>query len=820
MISLGLESQAGADGELAMQKKKKIIPLILIFVGLALLLGALFFWIDTLTSAEPAKLSESIRDWLTLFLGLGASLKGWMDLFKKEKPAPATKIKVTGGSPQISTGENDRNLQVQTYIFKQVIQGQEAPPSRDYLHQLPPPPADFTGRADEIEQLLAALSDGKRAAISGLSGMGGVGKTALGLAVAQRLCVQFFEAQIFLDLKGTSDPLAPAEVMRHLLLSFYPTADLRALDDVHLAASYRDALHGKKALLFLDNAREAAQVKPLLPPESCCLLVTSRWHFSLPGLNPLRLDVLKPKDAEDFLLELCPRLGAAAPELAARCGCLPMALRIAASFLACNEDWTPAEYLQRLAEGRKRLEALKSPDEPDLDVEAAFRLSYLCLPEAARQRWRALGVFQASFRREAAQALWELEEDPARELLTAFHNYSLLDILPVLPSPPGRKDRGEVRYRLHDLLAEYARQEMIPEELDEASLRHAEYFFAVLGDADGLYIKGGENILAGLSLFDAESAHIYAAQKWVAENAARGGRVAELAMLYPDAGANCLILRLMPKQWIEWLSPAIRAARILKRKDMEGAHLGNLGNAYYSLGDARRSIEFYEHALVIDRESGDRRGEGAGLGNLGNAYAALGDARRAIEFHEQQLVIVREIGDRRGEGNALNNLGLAYYSLGDARRAIEFYEKSLEIKREIGNRHGEGNALGNLGLAHYSLGDARRAIEFYEQALVIDREIGDRGGEGVNLGNLGLAYYSLDDAHRAIEFYEQALVIACEIGDRRNEGNLLGDLGNVLYGLGEKEKGISLMKQALAIHEAIESPHAKWARAKLKEWGA
>jgi len=577
-------------------------------------------------------------------------------------------------------------------------------------------------------------------------------------------------------------------------------------------------------------------VKPLLPPDSCCLLVTSRWHFTLPGLNPLRLDVLKPKDAEDFLLELCPRLGKTAPELATRCGYLPMALRIAASFLACNEDWTPAEYLQRLTEGRKRLEALKSLDEPELDVEAAFRLSYLCLPEAARQRWRALGVFPASFRWEAAQALWELAEDPARELLTALHNYSLLDILPIPPSPahPERSRRvgrgagagteqsrsGEVRYRLHDLLADYARQEMTPEEADEASLRHAEHFFAVLGNADELFLKGGENILAGLSLFDAESAHIYAAQKWVAESTARGGRLAELAMLYPNAGVYCLDLRLTPKQKIEWLSSALTAARALKRKDTEGVHLGNLGNAYAALGDARRAIEFYEQALVIAREIGDRRGEGNALNNLGLAYAALGDARRAIEFYEQALAIDREIGDRRGEGNALGNLGNAYADLGDARRAIEFHEQQLVIVREIGDRHGEGNALGNLGLAHYSLGDARRAIEYYEQRLVIAREIGDRGGEGTALGNMGNAYAALGDARRAIEFYEQALVIAREIGDKRNEGAWLGNLGNALYGLGEKERGLALMKQALAIYEAIESPHAGWARDKLKEWGA
>ena len=207
-------------------------------------------------------------------------------------------------------------------------------------------------------------------------------------------------------------------------------------------------------------------------------------------------------------------------------------------------------------------------------------------------------------------------------------------------------------------------------------------------------------------------------------------------------------------------------------------HLGNLGLAYADLGETRRAIEFYEQALAIAREIGDRRGEGADAGQPGHcllrpwarpaapssstsrrwplparsatgaakgqpwatwalAYADLGDARRAIEFYEQALAIAREIGDRRGEGNALGNLGIAYADLGETRRAIEFYEQRLAIAREIGDRRGEGNALGNLGIAYADLGETRRAIEFYEQALAIAREIGDRRGEGQRPGQPG-----------------------------------------------------------------------------------
>ena len=111
-------------------------------------------------------------------------------------------------------------------------------------------------------------------------------------------------------------------------------------------------------------------------------------------------------------------------------------------------------------------------------------------------------------------------------------------------------------------------------------------------------------------------------------------------------------------------------------------------------------------------------------------------------------------------------------------------------------------------------------ILWLEKAVQADRLLGDRRGEGADLGNLGLAYAALGDARKAIEFHEKQLGIVREIGDRRGEGAALGNLGNALFGLGEKEKGIALMKQALAIFEAIESPHAKWARDKLKEWGA
>ena len=134
---------------------------------------------------------------------------------------------------------------------------------------------------------------------------------------------------------------------------------------------------------------------------------------------------------------------------------------------------------------------------------------------------------------------------------------------------------------------------------------------------------------------------------------------------------------------------------LLENKVNHVAIFGSLGNAYSALGDAKKAIDYYEQALKIAKEIGDRRGEGNHLGNLGSAYSALGDAKKAIDYCEQALKIDLEIGDRRGEGNRLGNLGRAYSDLGDAKKAIDYYEQALKIAKEIGDRRGEGNRLGN-----------------------------------------------------------------------------------------------------------------------------
>ena len=652
------------------------------------------------------------------------------------------------------------------------------PPVIQPLHTLRQPPRNFVGRGEDLEVLLAAGED--VAAITGLRGLGGIGKTALALVAAERLKDRFPDAQLDIELRGSrADPLSPAEAMLKVIRAWHPDARLPE-DTGAIAEHYRSVLHGKRALLLFDDARDEAQVEPLLPPASCYVLITSRRRLVLDGLRTHDLGTLSEADARSLLVKIAPRLGEAAGELAGLCGCLPLALRVAASQVASHPLLEVQEYVARLREARGRLP----------EVEASLSLSYELLPGNMKRRWGALAVFPADFDASAAAAVFACEEAQARAALDELVGGSLV-----------QWEEKAGRLRLHDLVRTYADSLIEPGLRGGIQARHAEHYLGVLSAADDLYLKGGDGVNRGLALADREWPNILAGQRWAAGSDDKTAR--RLCSSYPDAGVYVLDLRLHPAERIQWLESAVEVARMVGDRGAEGVHLGNLGNAYADLGEPHKAIEYHEQALVIDREMGDRRREGVILGNLGIAWKNLGEPHKAIEYYEQALVIAHEIGDRRGEGNALGNLGNAYAALGEPQKAIEYYEKSLAISREIGDRRGEGNALGNLGLAYADLGEPHKAIEYYEQALVISCEIGDRRAEGNDLGNLGLAYAALGEPHKAIEYYEKNLAISREIGDRRGEGNALGNLGMAYAALGGPHKAIEYYEKHLAIAREI-----------------
>ncbi len=275
--------------------------------------------------------------------------------------------------------------------------------------------------------------------ISGVRGMGGIGKTALALVIADRLKAQYPDAQFFIPLRGASDaPAKPYAAMQSVIRAYHPTAQLPD-DPTQIAALYRSVLDGQRAIVLLDDARDADQVRPLLPPKSCLVLITTRQHFHVAGLHARNLETLSPADARDLLIAIAPRLDGVIPDAADRrrsrslrrspeilrrlttaqndtidavdviayfCGYLPLALRAAASLIAATPDLNPLTYATQLRDERTRLTKI-GKEGVDIDVEASLNLSYQQLsPEAARV-FRQLSVFPASFDAAAEEAVCE-----------------------------------------------------------------------------------------------------------------------------------------------------------------------------------------------------------------------------------------------------------------------------------------------------------------------------------------------------------------------------------------------------------------------------
>jgi len=662
--------------------------------------------------------------------------------------------------------------------------------------QIPPPPRDFTGREEEIMDILSNFEKG--ATITGLRGMGGVGKTALALVLAERLKSQFPDGQIFVDMRGTSNnpeipPLSPEDAMVQVIRAYNPSDHLPENSN-ELRGLYLSILAGKRTLLLLDNAASSEQVEPLLPPAGSAVLITSRVKFALSGLVEKDLDILPPDEASELLLRIAPRIGEHAEELARLCGYLPIALRNAASSLAERRDLSVSEYERRLMDEVTRLELAKG----------SFSLSYDLLTSERKKQWRRLSVFPRDFDRYAASAILKMAENSSAEALSDLVRWSLVDFIPEMGLENGR-------YRLHDLARLFAESCLERGELEDVQKKHSEYYSKVLSHAESLYQKGKENLLPGLNLFDKELSNIKVGQAW-AKNRIRAPSklnkrilksIAKIASSYATDAFHVLDLRLNLREKIDWQETGLMAAKMLGDHEAESDHLGNLGMAYADLGEIRKAIEYYELALAIAKEVRDRRKEGFWLGNLGYAYGTMGEIRKAIEYFDRSLTIAQEIGDRRNEGVWLGNLGLAFADLSETRKAIEYYEQALAIAKEIGDIRNEGSWLGNLGLAYADLSETRKAIEYYEQALAIAKEIGDRRNEGIWLSCLGLAYANLSETRKAIEYYEQALAIDREIEDRRGEGIDLGNLGQACADLSETRKAIEYYEQALAIAKEI-----------------
>ena len=289
--------------------------------------------------------------------------------------------------------------------------------------------------------------------------------------------------RIVLDLQGTSPQApTPAEAMGRIIHTLRPEVHLPA-NELELMVVYHATLIDQRALLLLDDAHDTAQVRPLLPPEGCTAIITSRRTLELPGIETINLDVLAGPDSVALLRDIAGQgrgTDAGLAEIAQLCGHLPLALRAAGGLLARPEN-NPHSVIHALRDERSRLRQLKHSD---ADVESALALSAAQLvrddPQLAA-RWQMLSVFRGRFSLPAAARIWEVELEEAQAELDDLARRSLVFQGGWL---------GTVK-RLHDLMRDVARDAFsyassAPDDgeqarqLETATDRHAG-FYAALG---------------------------------------------------------------------------------------------------------------------------------------------------------------------------------------------------------------------------------------------------------------------------------------------------------------------------------------------------
>ncbi|MFG3025178.1 BTAD domain-containing putative transcriptional regulator [Streptomyces sp. NPDC048254] len=698
--------------------------------------------------------------------------------------------------------------------------------------QLPPPPAYFTGRAAVREELGGALTAAPAPAVAVVSGMAGVGKSALALHVAHQLRERFPDGQLYVNLHGAAPgvpPLAPAQALAALLRDLGADPRHIAEHPDAAAALLRSLLAPTRTLLLFDDAANAAQVRPLLPGgPGCAVIVTSRSPLTaLDGARRFPLGPLTGEDSAALLRTVSGRdeIDAGHP-LVGLTGRLPLALRVVAARLAARRALTPEVLAGQLAATEGRLQHLEYDDlsvrrslavahdalaasdrAPDRDAALALRhIGALDLPTYGAPLIARLTGTDA---RRAEAALDRLVDVALLEE-TAYGRYTphdlVRDFARELAEGTGRTDRTEAALtalRWFAAVAELALVAILEPGLEQGDrlrpttaqpAEHQPYTAALppFECAEHAFAWGDlelENIVALVERYADTadpriSAHLSTLVRLLFPYVLRSGRVAEMEVL-GTAG--------------------LAAARRLGDEPAEAYALGDLAGLHFLTGRQREALALTDQALAVWRRLDVVSWIRRCLNNRGLLLEGLGRYDESGEALRQSLEYSRQLNDPYGEAVTHSHLGNLYEHT-DPRAAIEQHRRSLAIGDAIGAVIVQHSAHCNIGYAHLALGEPAAAARHFEESLRILGRHGDWHGESQTRLGLVRALRELGRTDRAHHECAELLHRADARADRYSGGLARHQLGLLLREQGRTDEAYDVWRAALAALDGTDEP--------------
>jgi len=670
----------------------------------------------------------------------------------------------------------------------QILRGEEAEPvdgttgagqPSSVPRELPTATEKLLGREELIAQVGDLLGDEEPAVppVAVLTGQAGVGKTTVAVHVGHRLAARFPDGQLYADLRGVRGAVEPYQVLGRLLRAL-GLAGHQVPDDLDERITiYRSRLAGRRVLVVLDDAYDEHQVRPLLPGEpGCAAIVTSRRRLDGLEAGCWTVPVLDEADAEALFERVVGAERTAAEPVASRavasaCGGLPLAVRIAAARVAAREDWTIEDFAERLTAERGRLDELVAGD---LDVRASIGLSFGMLDPDLCELLRGLGEIRSvTWPAWVAGALADGPVAMGQRRLDRLVEVHLVE-------PVGRDLAGQPRFRLHDLVREFVREQQSEGQVDTGPAvdRMLEAFSALAAQADTALQHGLAQTrdmplpvpAAGLPVDLADSRpRLWFEAEWESLVAGVGQAVAcgraDLAYELALFTHGFLMLRRYDEREATLLH-ALDCAERAGHEEWVLRLLGPLVSVYMSQQRYDEVPAIAMRSVEASRRLGDEVGEILGRLQLASAELRRGYLKESERHWRDSLA--------RGEAGGVSPYltewargGLAHCvnDLGRPGEALPLYEQVMEYEQRHGVTRRTAIILRRYARAQLATGNPDRAGELLREALAITEELGDDVGTAhlrLSLGDVDLARGRWQEAEQRFVW---AYVRLDELGD-------------------------------------------------------